>query len=79
MLGAVSGALPFKPETWETVIRRVVPPKTVDVNLEAFRLGAAAAADGQVGNTSWRGGAAAPPRPLSCFLRYLRMPTVWAC
>ena len=44
MLGAVSGALPFTAETWETVIRRVVPPKTVDVNLEAFRVGAAAAA-----------------------------------
>ena len=44
MLGAVAGALPFKPETWEAVIRRVVPPKTVDVNLDAFRLGAAAAA-----------------------------------
>jgi indolepyruvate ferredoxin oxidoreductase beta subunit len=43
MLGAVSGALPFKPETWEETIRRVVPPKTVDVNLEAFRLGKAAA------------------------------------
>jgi indolepyruvate ferredoxin oxidoreductase beta subunit len=43
MLGAVSGALPFRPETWETVIRRVVPPKTVDVNLEAFRLGKGAA------------------------------------
>ena len=43
MLGAVSGALPFKAETWESVIRRVVPPKTVDVNLEAFRLGAVAA------------------------------------
>jgi indolepyruvate ferredoxin oxidoreductase, beta subunit len=47
MLGAVAGALPFKPETWETVIRRVVPPKTVDVNLEAFRAGAAAAATGK--------------------------------
>jgi indolepyruvate ferredoxin oxidoreductase beta subunit len=44
MLGAVSGALPFKPETWEAVIRRVVPPKTVDVNLEAFRLGSTAVA-----------------------------------
>jgi indolepyruvate ferredoxin oxidoreductase beta subunit len=41
MLGAVSAALPFAPETWETVIRRVVPPKTVDVNLKAFSLGAA--------------------------------------
>lgn len=43
MLGAVSGSLPFAPETWEAVIRRVVPPKTVDVNLNAFRLGIAAA------------------------------------
>lgn len=42
MLGAVSKALPFRPETWETVIRKAVPPKTVDVNLEAFRLGATA-------------------------------------
>ncbi len=44
MLGAVSGALPFRPESWETVIRRVVPQKTVDVNLNAFRLGVTAAA-----------------------------------
>jgi len=41
MLGATSSALPFAPETWEAVIRRVVPPKTVDVNLKAFALGAA--------------------------------------
>jgi indolepyruvate ferredoxin oxidoreductase, beta subunit len=41
MLGAASPALPFAPETWETVIRKVVPPKTVDVNLKAFALGAA--------------------------------------
>ena len=39
MLGAVSPALPFAPETWETVIRGAVPPKTVDVNLKAFSLG----------------------------------------
>ena len=39
MLGAVSPALPFAAETWEAVIRRVAPPKTVDVNVEAFRLG----------------------------------------
>ena len=45
MLGAVSGGLPFASETWETVIRRVVPPKTVDVNLNAFRLGVTAAGD----------------------------------
>ena len=41
MLGAISPALPFAAETWEAVIRKAVPPKTVDVNLEAFRLGVA--------------------------------------
>ncbi len=41
MLGAASAALPFAPETWEVVIRKVVPPKTIDVNLKAFALGAA--------------------------------------
>lgn len=40
MLGAVSGALPFASEGWEKVIRQVVPPKTVEVNLAAFHLGA---------------------------------------
>jgi indolepyruvate ferredoxin oxidoreductase beta subunit len=39
MLGAVSQSLPLEDETWETVIRRVVPPKTVDTNLKAFALG----------------------------------------
>jgi indolepyruvate ferredoxin oxidoreductase beta subunit len=39
MLGAVSPALPFATETWEAVIRKAVPPKSIDVNLEAFRLG----------------------------------------
>jgi indolepyruvate ferredoxin oxidoreductase, beta subunit len=39
MLGAVASALPFSADTMETVIRRAVPPKTVEVNLEAFRLG----------------------------------------
>jgi len=43
MLGAVSPSLPFAPETWEAVIRTAVPPKTVDVNLRAFRLGAESA------------------------------------
>jgi indolepyruvate ferredoxin oxidoreductase beta subunit len=43
MLGAISPALPFATETWEAVIRKSVPPKTVDVNLQAFRLGAAGA------------------------------------
>jgi indolepyruvate ferredoxin oxidoreductase beta subunit len=44
MLGAISPSLPFAPETWQAVIRKAVPPKTVDVNLEAFRLGAESAA-----------------------------------
>jgi indolepyruvate ferredoxin oxidoreductase beta subunit len=39
MLGAVSQSLPFADETWEQVIRRVVPPKTIDTNLKAFALG----------------------------------------
>ena len=43
MLGAISPTLPFAPETWEEVLRKAVPPKTVDVNLQAFRLGAASA------------------------------------
>ena len=42
MLGAVSQSLPFADTTWEEVIRRVVPPKTIDVNLKAFELGRAA-------------------------------------
>ena len=46
MLGAVASALPFSADTMETVIRRSVPPKTVDVNLEAFRLGRAVNACG---------------------------------
>jgi indolepyruvate ferredoxin oxidoreductase, beta subunit len=41
MLGAVASALPFSADAMETVIRRSVPPQTVDVNLEAFRLGRA--------------------------------------
>jgi indolepyruvate ferredoxin oxidoreductase, beta subunit len=39
MLGAVAQRLPFADETWESVIRRVVPAKTVDTNLKAFALG----------------------------------------
>ncbi len=42
MLGAVTRSLPFAEATWEGTIRRVVPPKTVDVNLQAFALGRAA-------------------------------------
>lgn len=39
ILGAVSCSLPFAAETFETIIRRVVPPKTVEANLKAFELG----------------------------------------
>jgi indolepyruvate ferredoxin oxidoreductase, beta subunit len=45
MLGAVSPALPFAQETWEAVIRKAVPPKSVDVNMKAFQLGVATAAN----------------------------------
>jgi indolepyruvate ferredoxin oxidoreductase beta subunit len=41
MLGAMASALPFAPDTLEDIIRRSVPPKTVDVNLKAFQLGRA--------------------------------------
>jgi indolepyruvate ferredoxin oxidoreductase beta subunit len=43
MLGAMAASLPFAPGTLEDVVRRSVPPKTVEVNLEAFRLGREAA------------------------------------
>jgi len=39
MLGAMASALPFTPEMLESVIRKSVPPKAVDVNLTAFNLG----------------------------------------
>ncbi|MGB4172610.1 MAG: indolepyruvate oxidoreductase subunit beta [Candidatus Methanoculleus thermohydrogenotrophicum] len=39
MLGAASGDIPLRPETLEEAVRRHVPPKTVAVNVEAFRLG----------------------------------------
>ena len=39
MLGAVSGNLPFKDDSWEKIIASVVPPKTVEANMKAFRLG----------------------------------------
>lgn len=39
MLGAASAVLPLDVTTLETIIERVVPPKTVQANLRAFRLG----------------------------------------
>ena len=40
LLGALAVSLPFDFSLWEEVIRNNVPPKTIDVNLEAFHLGA---------------------------------------
>ncbi|GLI46967.1 indolepyruvate oxidoreductase subunit beta [Methanoculleus bourgensis] len=45
MLGAASGDIPLRPETLEEAVRRCVPPKTIDVNAKAFRLGRAAAGE----------------------------------
>ncbi|HSM19411.1 MAG TPA: 2-oxoacid:acceptor oxidoreductase family protein, partial [Hyphomicrobiales bacterium] len=39
LLGALSTALDFAPEDWETTVAKFVPPKTVEINLEAFRRG----------------------------------------
>ena len=39
LLGAVSATLEFPPEAWEAALVDFVPPKTVVVNIEAFRLG----------------------------------------
>lgn len=39
LVGALSTALPFSPEAWEDAIRKRVPPKTIEANLEAFRQG----------------------------------------
>lgn len=43
MIGAVSSFLPLDVESLEESISSLVPPKTVDVNLAAFRLGRKAA------------------------------------
>ena len=40
LLGALAVSLPFEFSLWEEVIRNNVPPKTIDINLEAFHLGA---------------------------------------
>ena len=39
LLGAVSATLEFPSEAWEAALLEFVPPKTVVVNIEAFRLG----------------------------------------
>jgi indolepyruvate ferredoxin oxidoreductase, beta subunit len=42
LVGALSTTLPFDEEAWESAIRRRVPPKTIEANIEAFRRGRAA-------------------------------------
>ncbi len=39
LVGALSTALPFAVEEWEDAIKRRVPPKTVEANLQAFARG----------------------------------------
>ncbi|MBN2542498.1 indolepyruvate oxidoreductase subunit beta [bacterium] len=39
LLGATSYFLPFKKETWKEMIEGNVPPKTIEVNLQAFDKG----------------------------------------
>lgn len=42
LLGAISAELPFENSVWESVIRAGVPKGTEEMNLKAFRAGAAA-------------------------------------
>ncbi|MGN0301444.1 MAG: indolepyruvate oxidoreductase subunit beta [Anaerotardibacter sp.] len=39
LLGAMATTLPFEVELWEKVIRENVPPKTIDINVAAFKMG----------------------------------------
>jgi len=39
LLGALSTYLPFDEQTWLNVVTMRVPPKYIDANIEAFRLG----------------------------------------
>lgn len=39
LVGALSTALPFDEGEWEDAVRRRVPPRTIEANLEAFRKG----------------------------------------
>jgi indolepyruvate ferredoxin oxidoreductase, beta subunit len=40
LLGALAPTLPFDLSLWEDVIKENVPPKTIDINIDAFRKGA---------------------------------------
>ena len=46
-LGALSARLGFPIEAWEDTVAHRVPPKTVEVNLEAFRAGRAFVTEGE--------------------------------
>jgi indolepyruvate ferredoxin oxidoreductase beta subunit len=46
LMGAASYGLPFAEETWRQVISERVPPKTVEANLLAFKLGRDACSEG---------------------------------
>jgi indolepyruvate ferredoxin oxidoreductase beta subunit len=39
MLGAASPSIPLKPESLLNAVKRLVPKKTIDINLKAFELG----------------------------------------
>ena len=41
MLGAASGSIPLKPESLLEAVRRLVPKKTVEINVKAFESGRA--------------------------------------
>ncbi|MFA6225888.1 MAG: indolepyruvate oxidoreductase subunit beta [Methanoregula sp.] len=41
MLGAVSGSIPLTPESLLEAVRRLVPKKTVEINVKAFEVGRA--------------------------------------
>jgi indolepyruvate ferredoxin oxidoreductase, beta subunit len=41
LLGALSGYLSLSAETWEKVLKESFPPKLIETNIEAFRLGRA--------------------------------------
>ena len=45
LLGALSRALGFPTDVWNRVIAARVPEKYLDVNLEAFKLGASFSAE----------------------------------
>ena len=55
LLGAFSGLVPIEPGVWTDVITSRVPPKVVDVNLEAFWRGRAALASSRLAATPGEG------------------------